>query len=364
MALIGNEVLYVNPIIDFQLSPILEQTTTGDIANLAGETGPVVFRHSVSAIEPGNSPFFSFDPNQNSPTTANAQFLFTPILSTASSDAIFVYPQIGSFTNSSGFAAAYNLKWGDTGSAIPAGTQVCLGGFEANITTNQTFSDTSGGFGDHLFGGSFVINNGTEAQGIALTADINNVAVTYYGADINVNNNVSGGHVVGYTASSNGSHPALTAFEITGNWTNSLDLDHLPIINAQKMVTTTRFELDGGLTYFYGNTPSVFPDTTINSSQAGAIGWNYTNGSAETDFWNMYTTAPAAASFIFWQMDSSSSATQVALFGKTLAQINAPLQLSSTLQLGTAFVGTPVTSAGYITVLDSGGIVRKLMIGT
>lgn len=59
MALLGNEVLYVNPIIDFQLSPILEQTTTQDIANLSNNktgvfTGIVNSGLEVTAIYVGD----------------------------------------------------------------------------------------------------------------------------------------------------------------------------------------------------------------------------------------------------------------------------------------------------------------------
>lgn len=306
-------------------------------------------------------PFFAFNPNPDSPATGNAQFLFTPTLSTTNSDAVFVYPKIGTFTDSGSFAAAYNLKWGDTGTEIPAGTQVCLGGYEANITTNQTFDDTSGGGGIHLFGGTFELNGGTEAQGIALTATINTVASTYYGADININNNCDGGHTVGYTASSNGTHAALTAFELTGNWTNAFDAALKPMINVQEFDTTTHFQFNGGPAYFDFNSSGVLPDTTLGVGLA--LTYNYLGGSREVDFWNM-DDGGASASFLFQQMNNDGTATTVGLLSKTVTQFPGELQPGGAIKLANAYVGTPISPTGYVTLKDSTGTTYKVAVST
>ena len=44
--------------------------------------------------------------------------------------------------------------------------------------------------------------------------------------------------------------------------------------------------------------------------------------------------------------------------------VNGALTVTGALQLGNAYVATPVTSSGYIIIKDSGGVDRKVMVGT
>lgn len=265
-------------------------------------------------------PNWTYSPSGTGGTpTGNAQFLFTPSMDSAiHQQALFVFPVVGSFTNPSGFAGAYNMKWGDSGSEVPAGTQVNFGAFECNITTMQALADMSEG--NHCFGGTIQTDNGGEEQGIAIVAHINNVAATYYGADIAVDNRVAGGSQYGFEANSIGTHAALSAFHVDGPWTHAFDGNALPMVNTNLQST--------GWNYI-GSALTQFPDITVSSGGAGSLGWNQTLGSGEFDITNNDTTA--ALSFLYCQMTGASTC-------------QSELQMSTTR----ALFGEPVIAMGQV----------------
>lgn len=63
----------------------------------------------------------------------------------------------------------------------------------------------------------------------------------------------------------------------------------------------------GSYLYYGGNANSSLP--AVNAAGGVAIGWNYTGGNAEVDFFNMY---PGGQGFRFYQMTGASSATYLA----------------------------------------------------
>jgi len=202
--------------------------------------------------------------------TGNAQIYATPTLTSGglgvgNNSAVFVWPVIGAMTVNTGFVSTYNMKWGDSGTEVPAGTLSNLEGYECNITTKQISTDTSEG--NHCFGGTIQSINGGTNRGISITGQVTTVAGVMEGVVLNLTSSVSGSTLVAYTADSTGSaFPATTALNVTGSWANAVVFGDAKLYQPTPGSNPTIMQADG---------------YTSRSGTAGSYGGNFINS-----YWN------------------------------------------------------------------------------
>lgn len=156
------------------------------------------------------------DPNGFADGTPS--ILFNPALSHAQTVGVWFAPNFGTTSANSDFLTAYDLKFGDTGSPVPAGTLGNLGGYECNITTAQAASNVTEG--PHCFGSTLVFSNGAPGSSSAETLTLSGTTLPAatnadHTADFNISNDLgTAGYGDGIYINSGGTSPANAAVDI------------------------------------------------------------------------------------------------------------------------------------------------------
>lgn len=238
----------------------------------------VSFLIGTTSIYAQTNPLITANPSASNAATGNATILLQPVMSSFNSVGVFCLPQMGSFTSTTAFPACFNLKWGDVGSPVPAGTAGALVGYEANITTAQTASDIDPSIQNgHAFGATISTSGGAPYHVLDGTVTVQTAAASVGGIDLNITKNVSGGSAYGGFFGSTGSVNGDYGIWIHGNWNVGLFMD------GNNIRGSSNIGFSGSPSYFIDGSE---PDTLRLSgggSSGGMIIYGSGSGQSGTD---------------------------------------------------------------------------------
>lgn len=236
-------------------------STQFNIAVFADTTGKIVSDNGIFGISSAGL---------GGSSTGNAQALFQPTLGSTCTgigcgldDGMFVIPALGISTWTGQFLAAYNMKWGDTGSPVPSSFKGSVDGYECNITTAQNTADVPEG--PHCFGGTINGSGTVDLRGTAITI-LAAGSQPIHGSIINVQG--TGSALFAYLADSTGSpSPGTIAYNVTGSWISGFQYGDLNLFKngSTYVIASDGYQSRSGISGSFGNN---FFNTFWNGSAA------------------------------------------------------------------------------------------------
>ncbi len=151
-------------------------------------------------------PTLTYDPTRVDSTNGNPPILYVPALSPSHFVGIMQHPTFN-FTGSTinEFYTPYNVKIGDSGSEIAAGSKGNFGGYEFNAYMNTNLADTNGNDGIHALGASMAMHGSSPAQIVAGVYTTDGTQGNISGANFTFTGNGTGGTQYGIRLLSDGS---------------------------------------------------------------------------------------------------------------------------------------------------------------
>jgi hypothetical protein len=214
------------------------------LALIAGMAYPI----GIRAQEQDALDTFVFDPHnaRHEGANGNAAIVLKPRFDDANRRTVgmFCHPVIARWASEpEQNLTCYNLKIGDATKPVPNGAKGKPSGYQANIDTDQSRTDT-GRDGAQGYGASLVLRNGAGFHAFAAGIATMNKPADGYAFDVNIDNFSGGGHQIGFNAGSGGGgaqFPADTAFNVIGKWSTGLNLGGHDMVGA----TTVAFAAPG-----------------------------------------------------------------------------------------------------------------------